>query len=666
MPRYLTKSRYKLALECPRKLYYNDHSDIYENTKQNNDFLRALAEGGFQVGALAQLYHEGGTEITSLKHQEALDETALLLEQEQVIIYEAALAYGPFFVRVDVLIKDGTHIDLIEVKAKSFNRDEESFYDKKLLKKGQKRLVSSWRPYLFDVAFQTMVAQKSHPQWQVSPYLMLADKEARASVDGLNQKFLIAKENGRPKILISSQLKASDLGTPLLTKVDVKEPVELILSGQDAGGASFEAEGLPSFYDQAVALGKSYQNDEKLAPVLSKVCRGCEFRCGSDCGKKSGFNECWRAKLGTSKITEPLVLDLWAYLKVDDLIASGVYYLSDVSESDLKIKENDKKSGLSRSERQWLQVSYAKDQNRPVYFDYDVLQEAMDSWRYPLHFIDFETTMVAIPFHKGRLPYEQIAFQFSHHSAAKDGSVKHAGQFISTVPGVFPNFDFVRALKKELEHDNGTIFRYATHENSVLNQIIIQLGESTEADRYELIDWIKTITKSKEKAEDAWEGKRTMVDLCDLVKRAYYHPHMQGSNSIKKVLPAIIKHSDYLRKKYSSGTYGKEGGIESLNFRGQRWLLEDGTDKGLDPYKQLPVIEESGSADGLFDGEGIAEGGAAMTAWSRMQFTQMSEQERAGLAEALLKYCELDTLAMVMIYEYWREEIEKNRQRRVA
>jgi len=34
--------------------------------------------------------------------------------------------------------------------------------------------------------------------------------------------------------------------------------------------------------------------------------------------------------------------------------------------------------------------------------------------KYPYHFIDFETSTVAIPFHKGMRPYEPVAFQFSH------------------------------------------------------------------------------------------------------------------------------------------------------------------------------------------------------------------------------------------------------------
>jgi hypothetical protein len=40
------------------------------------------------------------------------------------------------------------------------------------------------------------------------------------------------------------------------------------------------------------------------------------------------------------------------------------------------------------------------------------------------------------------------------------------------------------------------------------------------------------------------------------------------------------------------------------------------------------------------------------------QYTDMSNEERHTLREALLKYCELDTLAMVMIFEHLIEITE--------
>ena len=86
----------------------------------------------------------------------------------------------------------------------------------------------------------------------------------------------------------------------------------------------------------------------------------------------------------------------------------------------------------------------------------------MDAWVYPLHFIDFETSMVAIPFNKGRHPYEGIAFQFSHHMVHEDGRIEHRGQYLNTGTGVFPNYDFVRNLKRELGQDEGSIFQIST------------------------------------------------------------------------------------------------------------------------------------------------------------------------------------------------------------
>ena len=105
-----------------------------------------------------------------------------------------------------------------------------------------------------------------------------------------------------------------------------------------------------------------------------------------------------------------------------------------------------------------------------------------------LHLIDFETSAVAIPFNAGRRPYEQIAFQFSHHILFQDGRINHVSQYISNEPGVFPNFVFVRHLKQDLEKDNGSIFRYATHENTILNAISKQLLESNEPDKAELFE----------------------------------------------------------------------------------------------------------------------------------------------------------------------------------
>ena len=44
-----------------------------------------------------------------------------------------------------------------------------------------------------------------------------------------------------------------------------------------------------------------------------------------------------------------------------------------------------------------------------------------------------------------------------------------------------------------------------------------------------------------------------------------------------------------------------------------------------------------------------------MTAYAKLQFEDISSEQRDSLKDNLLRYCELDTLAMVMIYEAWKD-----------
>ena len=374
----------------------------------------------------------------------------------------------------------------------------------------------------------------------------------------------------------------------------------------------------------------------------------------------SGFKECWREALGYSDkdFLDPTVLDLWGFSKKEKCIQISLIKLRDFDEADLSIKD-DEKPGLSSSQRQWLQIEKVKHADDTIWMDEAGLRDDMQSWVYPLHFIDFETAMLPIPFKKGAHPYQGIAFQFSHHIMYENGCVAHVGEYLNTEPGVDPTFDFIRALKAELEKDSGTIFRYSNHENTYLNMISRQLLDAPEPppDLGELILFIKSITKSSKDSQEKWVGERCMVDLLELVKRFYYDPQTNGSNSIKKVLPAILSRSKYLQQKYGQPSYGCEGGISSKNFNRQQWIVyENGVIK--DPYSLLEPINKDMPDDNtelLFDDKYLKEGGAATIAYAKLQFTHMSDFEREALSKALLKYCELDTLAMVMIVEAWQD-----------
>jgi len=656
-PRYLTKSRFKLALECPTKLYY-DGKPEYPDRNDEDSFLQSLAEGGFQVGELAKCYFPGGHDIKSLDYDEALRQTSELLRKDKVVIYEAAIRFNQFFVRIDILVKSQQNLELIEVKAKSSDSDSE---DEFISRKGT--ILSEWHPYLADVAFQKHVLIKAFPGYSVNAYLMMADKTTLCPTDGLNQKFKIHKDaDGRKSVSVSQSLSQEDLSVKILNKVNVDSCCDLVYQEQ------FGSETQPfSFTDYLEYLTDHYVNDQKIISQPSAACAGCQFKTTAEeaaNGLKSGLKECWRETLHWTDedCEEPTVLDLWNYRKKDHCFAEGRIKLVDLSEDDIAIK-TDSKPGLSPSQRQLLQVQKVQNRDHSEWVDVQGLKNEMAGWVYPLHFIDFETSMVAIPFNKGRHPYEGIAFQFSHHLVHQDGRIEHRGQYLNTTPGFFPNYEFVRNLKNELDSDRGDIFRYATHENTFLNFIYQQLknDQNEIPDREELCRFIRTITKSSSKSEEQWEGERNMVDLLELVKRFYYNPATNGSNSIKYVLPAILNSSKYLQEKYSKSVYGAKGGIPSLNYQDWTWIKFE-NEHVTDPYKLLPRMFQDipeKELELLSSDDELREGGAALAAYARMQFEEMSEYERQEIKSALLKYCELDTMAMVMLYEGWKEMISQ-------
>ena len=652
---YLTKSKFKLAEECPTKLFYTGKKQ-YADTKGDDTFLAALAEGGFQVGELTKYYYPGGHEIKERRHDLAWNETKKLLKQENVIIYEAAILYQNLFIRIDILKKQGNNIELIEVKAKS---TDGSNYSDFLNKKG--KIGSSWRPYIYDVAFQKYVTQKALPQYAIKGFLMLADKNARATVNGLNQKFQLRKnEKGRTYVEVKGDVSPDALGKQVLRKICVDEIIDPLISNDE-----IKFNDNRSFAEHIQYLAEHNNNDQKIITPIGKYCKSCEFKANSAQEKKgmlSGFKECWKHQLSWTDdlFDKPLIFDVWN-LRAKKLLDQGIYHMEDLEKEHIGDIRPNKDGSISSKERQWLQIEKNNSSDENCYVDVDGLKKELDSYTYPLHHIDFETSMVAIPFYEGRKPYEQTAFQFSHHTIDADGKIEHKGQYLCTEKGKFPNFDFVRALKKELENDEGTIFRYAAHENTVLNQIMPQLQDSDVnevVDKKELIEFIQTITHSANHT-----GVRDMVDMLDLVKKYYYHPAMGGSNSIKSVLPAILNSSDLIKEKYSKPIYGKNSEIRSLNFEdGWAWIEYDEEGKVISPYKLLPNLHDNIEIDEIDEfifGDKLADGGAAMTAYAKMQFMHISDDEYKAIGKGLLKYCELDTMAMVFIWEHFNKLVNK-------
>ncbi len=80
----------------------------------------------------------------------------------------------------------------------------------------------------------------------------------------------------------------------------------------------------------------------------------------------------------------------------------------------------------------------------------------------------------------------------------------------------------------------------------------------------------------------------------------------------------------------------------------------------VDPYKLLDPLFGGNQLDDAIQkiegsqGEVVANGSKAVLAYARLQDSKLYEQEIDALRQQLLRYCELDTLAMVMVYQALR------------
>lgn len=663
MSRYLTKSKFKSGLECVTKLYYTGKKEEYADQKIDDKFLQALAEGGHQTGALSLFEFcddPVGDDIIieTLDYDDSLQITNERLSREgKVVIAEAAFKYNNLFIRADIVVKNGNVIDLYEVKAKSFNSIDENESNFISYAGGQnERINSKWESYLYDIAFQKYVITKSFPNLTVNSHLLLVDKSKKATVNGLNQLFQIVKEEGRVSVDISN-ISKDQLGDSILTVVNTDATVDKIWNQYKVPTTLNR---VFTFEEFVLYCEEIYVADQRVYSPLTMGCKDCTYKVtpGKDDTKKDGRKECWKqvTQYSDNLLDNPWTIEVWQG-KLDKALQEGIYLMERLEKSDLGTEKNNTEPGLNQFARRVLQVEKIKNKDSSYYFDKDNFDKEVAHWDWPLNLIDFETSTSALPFYEGKSPYSGVAFQWSHHVMHEDGKIEHVGEYINFEKGVFPNLEFIRTLKQSLSINDGTIFRYHNHENTYLRMIHGQILsgelEVIEPEKSDLLTFIDSITRYKPDGKNYVCGARNMVDLYELVEKYYYSPHSNGKIGLKFVLPAIIKDVPFLKEKYGKkGIYGKNLEIKSLNFDDHQWI---DSRYNNDPYKTLPTIFEGYDREQLdeyFDGlDGIADGGAALSAYAYLQYTHIHEDVRLKLKEALLRYCELDTMAMCFLIE---------------
>ncbi|NDB70462.1 MAG: hypothetical protein EB015_21140, partial [Methylocystaceae bacterium] len=365
-----------MAVECPRKLYYAGNT-LYRDTKQEDSFLQSLADGGFQVGELAKCLYPDGIEVTAKANAEALAETTELMKRESVTLFEPAIAHGAYLVRVDVLVKTGKSIKLVEVKAKAINPDDHQI-------EGRGGLKSAFKPYIEDIAFQKYVVGLAYPECRITSYLLMPDKTQTAAIDQMNQLFKIERSGPQVEVLINPAAKTLTFDDSLLHEFNVDNYVGLV----HEHGLRFPG-GDGSMEEMAAIWAKAYLDDRALPASIGVQCASCEFRAKQGDELKSGFSECWKEANGWSDddLLAPTLLDLWNYRGKQKLMDMGVRRLSEVTHEDLKYAPS--YDGLSNSARQWLQIQWSSDdvpmeyKSAGFFLDHDYMAQEMAGWRHP-------------------------------------------------------------------------------------------------------------------------------------------------------------------------------------------------------------------------------------------------------------------------------------------
>lgn len=217
--------------------------------------------------------------------------------------------------------------------------------------------------------------------------------------------------------------------------------------------------------------------------------------------------------------------------------------------------------------------------SKKAYIDKEAIQEFLETLSYPVYHLDFETYQQAVPEFKGIRPFMQIPFQYSLHIQHQDGTLEHR-EFLAE-DGTDPRAVLAKRLCQDIPKDVTVLAYNMSFEKGVISRLSEEF---------------------KELSEHLLNINENMKDLMTPFQQKHYvTPNMNGSYSIKYVLPALVPEMSQA-------------------------------------YKEL---------------DGVQNGSEAMNAFANM--SKLDHAEKQKMRKALLQYCELDTLAMVKVLEKLRE-----------
>ena len=245
---------------------------------------------------------------------------------------------------------------------------------------------------------------------------------------------------------------------------------------------------LKKIEDDIISAKEILSLDEDPNIGFCGKCKKCQFK-----------NYCYR------NLPTPNVTDIWDIDNAYKLLNQGIITFEDVRNSEFSFD----------APRQVVQFE-AHFNNLDLIVNKDGIKSFLDTIKYPIYHLDFESYMFAIPPCDGAWPYEQIPTQYSLHIEYEDERLEHK-EFLGD--SIDPRRAFAESLIRDIPGDSSVLVFNIDFEGKRLDELIEMFPDL---------------------AEDLLKIKNRIVDLLDPFRAGYYYDSkMGGSNSIKVVLPAL-------------------------------------------------------------------------------------------------------------------------------
>ncbi|MDR0838911.1 MAG: DUF2779 domain-containing protein [Oscillospiraceae bacterium] len=219
-----------------------------------------------------------------------------------------------------------------------------------------------------------------------------------------------------------------------------------------------------------------------------------------ECGYKS---HCWR------DIPENSVFDVAGHMhatKKWDMYRRGIVTFAEIIASGVKINDKQRRQVTGELSRGAPEINKRE------------IRLFLNSLRYPLYHLDFETYQAAIPEYDGLRPYSQVPFQFSLHIEYTEGAEPEHREFLAEA-GADPRRELAERLCADIPAGVCVLAYNKAFEQSRLLELARQFP-----------DLSGHLTSIRENIEDL---------MLPFEKQDYYDWRFKGSYSIKYVLPAL-------------------------------------------------------------------------------------------------------------------------------